>query len=72
MKELGYLLLVFLLVGYLSCFSRLPSIHYDNYDLQYYFLLRKKYLDIHLTNVVFLYFFSSFVRKQFIMQSRQY
>ena len=47
MKELGYLLLVFLLVGYLSCFSRLPSIHYENYDLQYYFLLQKNYVEIH-------------------------
>ena len=60
MKELGYLLLVFLVVGYLSCFSRLPSIHYENCDLQYYFPLQKKYLEIHFTNFVFLQFFFQF------------
>ena len=58
MKELGYLSLVFLLVGYLSRFSRLPSIHNENCDLQYYFPLRKNYLAIHFTNFLFLQFFS--------------
>ena len=63
MKELGYLLLVFLLVGYLSRFSRLPSIHYEYCDLQYYFPLRKNYLKLHFTNFLFLQFFSiSFVK----------
>ena len=63
MKELGYLLLVFLLMGYLSRFSRLPSIHSENCDLQYYVPLRKNYLEIHFTNFLFLQFFSiSFVK----------
>ena len=39
MKELGYLSLVFLLMGYLSRVSRLPSIHNAKCDLQYYFPL---------------------------------
>ena len=57
MKELGYLELVFLLMGYLSRFSRLPSIHYKNCDLQYYFPLRKNYLTLHFKNVLFVPFF---------------
>ena len=57
MKELGYLSLVFLLLGYLSRVSRLPSIHDEKCDLQYYFPLRKNYLAIHLTNFLFAQFF---------------
>ena len=63
MKELGYLSLVFLLVGYLSRLSRLPSIHDTKCDLQYYFPLRKNYLAIHFTIFLFSPVFSiSFVK----------
>ena len=62
MKVLGYLTLVYLLVGYLSRLSRLPSIHDAKCDFQYYFPLRKNYLAIHFT-IFFCLFFPSFLSK---------